>query len=100
MAINANNGILDITGGTLRVSSIDIKQVSPGFKTIINNMARNDVLLYDDQDENTEFTSTPENGYMSPEGVTRDTTAIDLNDGWVYWPLQLPNSCIRNSRCT
>lgn len=92
MAINANNGILDITGGTLRVSSIDIKQVSPGFKTIINNMARNDVLLYDDQDENTEFTSTPENGYMSPEGVTRDTTAIDLNDGWVYWPLQLPNS--------
>ena len=76
----------------MRVSSIDIKQVSPGFKTIINNMARNDVLLYDDQDENTEFTSTPENGYMSPEGVTRDTTAIDLNDGWVYWPLQLPNS--------
>src|SRR6056300_1387645 len=92
MAINPNNGILDVVGGTLRVSSIDVKQVSPGFKTIINNMARNDVLLYDDQDENTEFTPTQNAGYSSSSGVTRDTTAIDFNDGWVYWPLQLPNS--------
>ena len=90
MAVNPNNGILDIIG-TLRVSSIDVRQAG-GFTTAINNIARNDILLYDDQDPNTTFVPTPEGGYMSSTGVTRDTTAIDLNDGWVYWPLQLPNS--------
>ena len=91
MAINANNGILDVVGGTLRVSSIDVRQAG-GFQCSINNIARNDVLLYDDQHPNTTLTPTREGGYMSATGVTRDTTAIDLNDGWVYWPLQLPNS--------
>src|SRR5210317_169702 len=91
MAINPNNGVLDIINGTLRVSSIDIKQAG-GFTTAINTVARNDVLLYDDQDANTTFTPTRHVGYSSSSGVTRDTTAIDFNDGWVYWPLQLPNS--------
>jgi hypothetical protein len=91
MAINPNNGVLDIINGTLKVSSIDIKQAG-GFTTAINTIARNDVLLYDDQHTTTTFTPTPESGYMSSTGVTRDTTAIDFNDGWVYWPLQLPNS--------
>src|SRR6056300_352923 len=91
MAINPNNGVLDIINGTLKVSSIDIKQAG-GFTTAINTIARNDVLLYDDQDTNTTFTPTQNAGYSSSSGVTRDTTAIDFNDGWVYWPLQLPNS--------
>ena len=95
MAINPNNGVLDIINGTLKVSSIDIKQAG-GFATAINTMARNDVLLYDDQNANTTFTPIQNAGYSSTTGVTRDTTAnagyVDLNDGWVYWPLQLPNS--------
>jgi hypothetical protein len=91
MAINPNNGVLDIINGTLKVSSIDIKQAG-GFTTAINTVARNDVLLYDDQHTNTTFTPTQNAGYSSSSGVTRDTTAIDFNDGWVYWPLQLPNS--------
>jgi hypothetical protein len=95
MAINPNNGVLDIINGTLKVSSIDIKQAG-GFTTAINTIARNDVLLFDDQKATTVFTPTSEGGYMSSTGVTRDTTEgagyIDLNDGWVYWPLQLPNS--------
>ena len=91
MAINPNNGVLDIINGTLKVSSIDIKQAG-GFTTVLNTVARNDVLLYDDQDPNTTFTPTQEAGYISSSGITRDTTAIDLNGGWVYWPLQLPNS--------
>src|SRR6056300_1236323 len=91
MAINPNNGVLDIINGTLKVSSIDIKRTG-GFTTAINTIARNDVLLYDDQDTNTTFTPTQNAGYSSSSGVTRDTTAIDFNDGWVYWPLPLPNS--------
>jgi hypothetical protein len=95
MAINPNNGVLDIINGTLKVSSIDIKQAA-GFTTALNTVARNDVLLFDDQKATTVFTPTSEGGYMSSTGVTRDTTGgagyIDLNDGWVYWPLQLPNS--------
>ena len=95
MAINPNNGVLDIINGTLKVSSIDIKQAA-GFTTALNTVARNDVLLFDDQKASTVFTPTSEGGYMSSTGVTRDTTGgagyIDLNDGWVYWPLQLPNS--------
>jgi hypothetical protein len=95
MAINPNNGVLDIINGTLKVSSIDIKQAA-GFTTAINTIARNDVLLFDDQKATTVFTPTSEGGYMSSTGVSRDTTGgagyIDLNDGWVYWPLQLPNS--------
>ena len=95
MAINPNNGVLDIINGTLKVSSIDIKQAA-GFTTTLNTVARNDVLLFDDQKASTVFTPTSEGGYMSSTGVTRDTTEgagyIDLNDGWVYWPIQLPNS--------
>ena len=98
MAINPNNGVLDIIG-TLKVSSIDVRYAG-GFTTAINNIARNDVLLYDDQHPNTTFTPTQEGGYMSSSGITRDTTEgagyLELSTasegGWVYWPLQLPNS--------
>ena len=87
MAINPANGVLDIINGTLKVSSIDIKQAG-GFTTAINTVARNDVLLYDDQDANTTFTPLQNAGYSSTTGVTRDTTSgagyIDLEAGWVY----------------
>ena len=56
MAINPNNGVLDIINGTLRVTNIDIKQ-GTGFTTI-NTVARNDVLLFDDQKSTTTFTPT------------------------------------------
>lgn len=69
MAINPNNGVLDIINGTLKVSSIDIKQTA-GFTTAINTVARNDVLLADDQKSTTTFTPTALNGYMSSTGVT------------------------------
>jgi hypothetical protein len=97
MAINPNNGVLDIINGTLKVSSIDIKQAG-GFSTAINTVARNNVLLFDDQKSTTTFMPTAQGGYMSSTGVTRDTTAgyLELgtasDEGWVYWPLQLPNS--------
>ena len=97
MAINPNNGVLDIINGTLKVSSIDIKQAG-GFTTAINTVARNDVLLFDDQKSTTTFTPTAQGGYMSSTGVTRDTSSNYLelgtasDAGWVYWPLQLPNS--------
>jgi hypothetical protein len=91
MAINPNNGVLDIINGTLRVTSLDIKQAG-GFTTAINTVARNDVLLYDDQHTNTTFLPAEGTDYRSTTGVTRDTSSIELNDGWVYWPLQLPNS--------
>jgi len=95
MSINSNNNVLDIINGVLRVSSIDIKQTG-GFTTALNTVARNDVLLYDDQDVNTTFIPQQGSLYRSATGVTRDTTAnagyVDLNDGWVYWPLQLPNA--------
>ena len=91
MAIVPNRGVLDIINGVLRVSSIDIKQ-SGGFTSAINTLARNDVLLYDDQDVNTTFIPQEGSLYRSETGVTRDLDAIDFNGGWVYWPLQLPNS--------
>ena len=91
MAINPNNGVLDIVNGVLKVSSIDIKE-SGGFATAINTVARNDVLLYDDQHTNTTFLPAEGTDYRSTTGVSRDTSSIDFNDGWVYWPLKLPNS--------
>jgi len=91
MAINPNNGVLDIVNGVLKVSSIDIKE-SGGFATAINTVARNDVLLYDDQHTNTTFLPAEGTDYRSTTGVTRDTSSIDFNNGWVYWPLKLPNS--------
>jgi hypothetical protein len=91
MAINPNNGVLDIINGVLKVTSIDIKQAG-GFSTAINTVARNDVLLFDDQKTTTTFLPTEGSDYRSSTGFTRDTTALDFNDGWVYWPLQLPNS--------
>jgi|ETNmetMinimDraft_21_1059911.scaffolds.fasta_scaffold04283_1 hypothetical protein len=97
MSINPGNGVLDITSGIIRVSSIDV-QDSGGFNTTINTVARNNILLYDDQESTTNFIPQSNNEYQSTAGVTRDTTNkhIELNsaidDGWVYWPLKLPNA--------
>ena len=41
MAINPNNGVLDIIG-TLKVSSIDVRQAG-GFTTAINTIKQNSV---------------------------------------------------------
>jgi hypothetical protein len=96
MAINPDNSVLDIINGTLRVSSLDVKQGSSGVS--LNVLARNNVLLFDDQKSTTTFMPTTQGGYMSSTGVTRDTTSHYLelgtasDAGWVYWPLQLPNS--------
>ena len=95
MAINPTNDVLDIINGTLRVTNLDVKQ---GTSMSINTVARNDVLLFDDQKSTTTFTPTAQGGYMSSTGVTRDTSSNYLelgtasDAGWVYWPLQLPNS--------
>ena len=95
MAINPNNGVLDIINGTLRVTSLDVKQ---GSSVSLNALARNNVLLFDDQKSTTTFMPTVAGGYMSSTGVTRNTTAgyLELgtasDEGWVYWPLQLPNA--------
>ena len=99
MAINPSNGVLDIINGTLKVSSIDVKQAG-GFSTVINTVARNNVLLFDDQKSTTSFMPTAAGGYRSSTGVTRNTSSgsryLELGTasdaGWVYWPLQLPNS--------
>ena len=87
MSINPGNGVLDITSGIIRVSSIDV-QDSGGFNTTINTVARNNILLYDDQESTTNFIPQSNNEYQSTAGVTRDTTNkhIELNsasdDGW------------------
>ena len=97
MAINPANGVLDITNGIIRVSAIDVRDAT-GFNTAINNVARNTILLYDDQESTTNFIPHSTNDYQSTTGVTRDTTNkyIELNsasdDGWIYWPLKLPNA--------
>jgi len=97
MAINPGNGVLDITNGIIRVSSIDVRDAT-GFNTAINTVARNTILLYDDQESTTNFIPQSTNDYQSTTGVTRDTTNkyIELNsasdDGWIYWPLKLPNA--------
>jgi hypothetical protein len=95
MAINPNNGVLDIINGTLRVTSLDVKQ---GSSVSLNALARNNVLLFDDQKSTTTFMPTVAGGYMSSTGVTRNTSSHYLelgtasDEGWVYWPLQLPNA--------
>ena len=90
MAINPANDVLDIINGTLRVTNLDVKQ---GSSMSINTLARNDVLLFDDQKSTTTFMPTVSGGYMSSTGVTRDTTTHYLelgtasDAGWVYLSL-------------
>ena len=52
MSIGTPNGILDITGATLRVSKMEFRQ-STGFDTVINNVARNTMLLMDETEQTT-----------------------------------------------
>jgi hypothetical protein len=46
MSINTPNGILDITNAIVRVSKMEFQQAT-GFDTVINNVARNTILLSD-----------------------------------------------------
>ena len=46
MSIGTPNGILDITGATLRVSKMEFRQLT-GFDTVLNSVARNTMLLVD-----------------------------------------------------
>ena len=50
MSIGTPNGILDITGATLRVSKMEFRQ-STGFDTVLNNVARNTMLLMDETEQ-------------------------------------------------
>ena len=90
MAINPNNGVLDIINGTLRVTSLDVKL---GSSVSLNALARNNVLLFDDQKSTTTFMPTVAGGYMSSTGVTRNTSSHYLelgtasDEGWVYLSL-------------
>jgi hypothetical protein len=52
MSIGTPNGILDITGATLRVSKMEFRQ-STGFDTVLNNVARNTMLLMDETEQTT-----------------------------------------------
>lgn len=63
MAININNGVLDIVNGVLRVSSINVKGVGSS-TSFVNALTRNDIL-FDDQKATTGFMSFQHTG--SPE---------------------------------
>ena len=72
MSIGTPNGILDITGATLRVSKMEFRQ-STGFDTVLNNVARNTMLLMDDTEQ-----------------TTSNSWALKLPNAWVaefhgYW---------------
>ena len=72
MSIGTPNGILDITGATLRVSKMEFRQ-STGFDTVLNNVARNTMLLMD-----------------KTEQTTSNSWALKLPNAWVaefhgYW---------------
>jgi len=72
MSIGTPNGILDITGATLRVSKMEFRQ-STGFDTVINNVARNTMLLMDETEQ-----------------TTSNSWALKLPNAWVgefhgYW---------------
>lgn len=73
MSITPPTGILDITNATVRVSKLEFRE-STGFDTILNNVARNTVLLVD---QNVEYTSS-------------NSWALKLPNAWVaefdaYW---------------
>ena len=72
MSVGTPNGILDITGATLRVSKMEFRQ-STGFDTVLNNVARNTMLLMDETEQ-----------------TTSNSWALKLPNAWVaefhgYW---------------
>jgi hypothetical protein len=72
MSIGTPNGILDITGATLRVSKMEFRQ-STGFDTVLNNVARNTMLLMDETEQ-----------------ATSNSWALKLPNAWIaefhgYW---------------
>jgi len=66
MSIQPPNGILDITGATLRVSKMEFSNVT-GFDTVLNNVARNTVLHVDTTEytANVAYAVKPPNMFMA-----------------------------------
>ena len=69
MSINTPNGILDITNAIVRVSKLEFQQAT-GFDTVLNNVARNTVLLSD----TTEYSSA----------TTYHNWALKLPNAWAF----------------
>lgn len=88
MSIQSGDGVLEILDGTLKVSRLDIQDIS-GLDVAINTIARNMVLLRDDLTA----AETPGGAVTSSTGVTRtQNTDITFTGGYVYWPIKVPNS--------
>jgi len=88
MSIQSGDGVLEILDGTLKVSRLDIQDVS-GLDVAINTIARNMVLLRDDLTA----AQTPGGAVTSSTGVTRtQNTDLTFTNGHVYWPIKVPNS--------
>jgi hypothetical protein len=69
MSIDTPNGILDITNAIVRVSKLEFQQAT-GFDTVLNNIARNTILL---DDSSTYETAT-----------TYHNWALKLPNAWVF----------------
>lgn len=88
MSIQSGDGVLEILDGTLKVSRLDIQDIS-GLDVGINTLARNMVLLRDDLTA----AETPGGAVTSSTGVTRtQNTEIVFTGGYIYWPIKIPNA--------
>jgi len=89
MSIQSGDGVLEILDGTLKVSRLDIQDIS-GLDVAINTTARNMVLLRDDQTAAT----VPGGGVSASSGISRDTGNQEtvFTGGYVYWPVKVPNA--------
>jgi hypothetical protein len=89
MSIQSGDGVLEILDGTLKVSRLDIQDIT-GLDVGINTIARNMVLLRDDQTAAT----VPGGGVSATSGISRDTGNEEtvFTGGYVYWPIKVPNA--------
>jgi hypothetical protein len=89
MSIQSGDGVLEILDGTLKVSRLDIQDIT-GLDVGINTIARNTVLLRDDQTAAT----VPGGGVSASSGISRDTGNEEtvFTGGYVYWPIKVPNA--------
>jgi len=89
MSIQSGDGVLEILDGTLKVSRLDIQDIT-GLDVGINTIARNMVLLRDDQTA----ASVPGGGVSASSGISRDTGNEEtvFTGGYVYWPIKVPNA--------
>jgi len=89
MSIQSGDGVLEILDGTLKVSRLDIQDIT-GLDVGINTIARNMVLLRDDQTAAT----VPGGGVSASSGISRDIGNEEtvFTGGYVYWPIKVPNA--------